>query len=69
MRLLHSGDEEVEIPYSHTQFGVVLMVDVAGECCKVATSGFMEDLTRLCNVARFQHGKSDRAYRHDQPRN
>lgn len=30
VRLLHATEERVDIPYSQTQFGVVLMVDVAG---------------------------------------
>ncbi|KAI9008961.1 hypothetical protein CLU79DRAFT_891574 [Phycomyces nitens] len=30
VRVLHSREESIEIPYSQTQFGVVLMVDVVG---------------------------------------
>ncbi|KAG1227627.1 hypothetical protein G6F35_002544 [Rhizopus arrhizus] len=30
VRALHANDEAMEVPYSHTQFGVVLMVDVVG---------------------------------------
>lgn len=31
VRALHVYDEPFEVPYSHTQFGVVLMVDVVGK--------------------------------------
>ncbi|CEG63430.1 hypothetical protein RMATCC62417_00573 [Rhizopus microsporus] len=30
VRALHANDEGVKLPYSHTQFGVVLMVDIVG---------------------------------------